>query len=372
MPAHASLLTGLYPKRHGMKSHDYALAPETPTLAELLTDHGFHTAAVVNSKNLSQRYGMHRGFRDHFYVVESEGRVEPTEVERVALEWIEQAPTDRFFLFLHYYDVHSDYRALPSYERQFVRRGEAVADGSTQQLRRLRNGEVALGEADATRLLDLYAAGIRQLDDGIARLLRALRERGLLADTLLVITSDHGEEFLEHGGVLHGRTQYDEVLRVPLIVVGPGVPAQLRVHEPVSLIDVVPTVLARLGLPAPTDLDGLDLSPLLREGSRGSLGRELLFGEADHGNPTPDATRSVRAGRWKAILHRDGERLELYDLEADPHERHPVTSAHPDVAERLRREIDAFMRDEQPIDPSRAVPPLERDEIEALEALGYL
>jgi arylsulfatase A-like enzyme len=370
LPAHASMLTGLYPKRHGMKSHAYSLGPETRTLAERLAEHGFHTAAIVNSHNLSERYGLHRGFRDHSYVVESERRIEPTEVESVALEWLASVPSERFFLFLHYYDVHSDYRALPTYERWSARSGRASADGSTHQLRQFRDGEIALGEADAARLEDLYVAGIRQMDDGIARLLAALRERSLLADTLLVVTSDHGEEFLAHGGVLHGRTQFEDVLRVPLLLVGPGVPKRVRVPEPASLIDLVPTVLARLGLPPAEGLDGVDLTPLLRERVT-SLRDRTLFSEADHGNPREDATRSIRSGQWKGILERESGSFELYDLASDPNEQHPVTS-RPELAARLRSELDDFMRDERPPDPARAVTPLDPEDARRLEALGYL
>ena len=311
LPAHASMLTGLYPKRHGMKSHDHALGRDTPTLAELLQGHGFLTAAVVNSHNLSARYGMNRGFRDHFYVVEMERRVEPTEVERIALEWLETERSERFFLFLHYYEVHSDYRALPPYRREFVRPRSALADGSTHQLRQFRRGELSLGEPDAERLRDLYAAGIRQLDDGIARLFALLRERSALDDTLLVLTSAPGEEFLEHGGVLHGNTHFDEVLRVPLILVGPGIPAGLRLTPSVSLIDLVPTLVSLLGLPAPRDVDGVDLSPLLRGESLPELADRSLFSEADRRNPGPDMTRSIRHGGYKGILE-DYEEIVQY------------------------------------------------------------
>lgn len=370
LPAHASMLTGLYPKRHGMKSHAYTLAPETRTLAERLALHGFQTAAVVNSHNLSERYGLHRGFRDHTYIVESEGRIEPTEVERTALEWLEGDRSERFFLFLHYYDLHSDYRALPTYLRWSRRSGRGNADGSTHQLRQFREGSVTLGPADAARLEDLYVASIRQMDDGIARLLAVLREQDLLADTLLIITSDHGEEFLGHGGVLHGRTQFEDVLRVPLMLVGPGVPRHLRVPEPASLIDLVPTVLARLGLPPAEGLDGVDLTPLLRE-RVASLRLRTLFSEADHGNPREDATRSVRSGQWKGILERESGRFELYDLASDPNEQVPVTS-QPEIAARLRRQLDDFMRDERTPDPARSVAPLDPEDARRLEALGYL
>jgi arylsulfatase len=372
LPAHTSLLTGLQPSRHGVVSHGVALAAGIPTLAEVLEARGFFTAGIVNSHNLGDRYGLHRGYASYDYVLEQERRVAPSQVEALALRWLERDPPEPFFLFLHFYDVHSDYRALPRYGRLFARAYDGPVDGSTQQLRRVRRGELELGPGAAGRLADLYAAGIRQMDDGLARLLASLDEHGLLDDTLLVVTSDHGEEFLEHGGVLHGRTQFDEVLRVPLVLSGPGLPRGRRVSEPVSLIDVLPTVLALLGVPAPEDLDGLDLRPLWTGGASAALRDRAFFGEADHGNQPDDRTRSVRRGRFKLILDRPTGESRLYDLVADPRETRDVSAEHPVEAAALRRELDDHLERTTPRTPPVPLPDLERDDVERLRALGYL
>ncbi len=372
LPAHVSLMTSLQPSRHGVVSHELALADEITTLAEILAGHGFFTVGIVNSFYLGERFGLHRGFRAYDYVIEQERRTKPSRVEELALRRLERGLPEPFFLFLHLYDVHSDYRALPRYVRQFARPYDGVVDGSTHQLRLFRRGKLALDRADATRLVDLYVAGIRQLDDGIGRLLARLEEAGHADDTLLVVTSDHGEEFLEHGGVLHGRTHFEEVLRVPLLLRGPGLPAGTRVSEPVSLLDVVPTTLGQLGLAVPEGLDGVDLAPLWAGEAPPALRERTLFSEADRENREPDSQRSVRRGRFKLLFDRATREGALYDLARDPGETRDVAREHPDEARRLRAELDAFLGDARARVPPTRLPELPAEHIERLRALGYL
>jgi arylsulfatase A-like enzyme len=368
LPAHASLLTGLYPTRHGVNSLILGLPAEARTLAELLSQAGWRTAAIVNSKYLSPLYGWERGFAEFEYVPETPGEVAPTQVHARATAWLERNASEPFFLFLHYYDVHSDYRSLPRYERELLRPYRGRANGRTQQLLLHERGRIALGSADARNLLDRYAAGVRQMDDGVAALLAALEARGLTGRTLVILTSDHGEEFLEHGGVLHGRTLYEEVLRVPLILRGPGVPAGRRLPGLVSLVDVVPTALSLLGLPVPDGLDGVDLSRHFGDGI--PQGRSV-FGEADRKVERHDSLRAVRRGDWKLVLDRFTGELALYDLAADPGERVDVSARHPERVRELRAEIEAFMA-RPPVGQAPKLIELDADEMKALQALGYL
>ncbi|MFH1845563.1 MAG: sulfatase, partial [bacterium] len=192
LPAHASLLTGLYPNRNGMKSHDNFLPEQVSSLAELLQRAGFVTSAVVNSHNLSQRYGLDRGFASYTYIEEDVEQREHSAVEETAARWLTAHTGEPFSLFLHYFDVHSDYRSLPAYEEQFVRPYHGEADGSTEQMLAFRRGKLTLDHEDTAHLVDLYDAGIRQMDDGIARLHALLDSLGYVDNTLLLITSDHG------------------------------------------------------------------------------------------------------------------------------------------------------------------------------------
>jgi arylsulfatase A-like enzyme len=236
---------------------------------------------------------------------------------------------------------------------------------------------VDVGEADRRHLIDLYDAGVRQLDAELGRLFAFLRAERLLDDSLLVLTSDHGEEFLEHGGLLHSRTLYQEVLHVPLILRGPGIPAGARVAAPVSLVDVAPTVLAALGARPPEDLDGLDLSPLWRRDREtpagdtpleAALRSRALFAEASFGPTGGDLVRAVRRGRHKLHYRPATGETELYDLAGDAAERRDVSAEEPRVAAALREELLRRIADA----PGEGRAELSPEDAERLRALGYL
>jgi arylsulfatase A-like enzyme len=369
LPAHASLLTGLYPSRHGLKAHDRYLPASVRTLGESFARAGFVTAAVVNSQNLSPRFGLDRGFREFLYVEEVAGQRAPTrKIVDQAVAWLKRYGSGRLFLFVHSYDVHSDYASEPEYEREFVTAPKRGVDGTTAQLMAYRQGKLKLSPAAAPYLMDLYDAGIRQMDDELARLVGALRDGGLLDRTLFLLTSDHGEEFFEHGDVLHGRTQFQEVVRVPLVLRGPGIAAGRRISTPVSLIDVMPTLLSRLGVKPPEALDGEDLTRLL-EGDAGRLATRVLFGEADHNNAQADVTRAVRRGSSKLVYDRLTEKHALYDLSQDAAERSDVAAARPELARELMEPLRRFLA----IRGETGTPlKLSPEELQRLRSLGYL
>jgi arylsulfatase A-like enzyme len=369
LPSHATMLTGLYPSRHGLTSHERYLASSEQTLALLFSRAGFRTAAVVNSHNLGPEFGLDRGFQQYRYVEERVDRREPsTEITDQGMEWLEAAGDSPVFLFLHYYDVHSDYASLPEYESRFLRPYGGAADGTTEQLIAHREGKMSLAEADAPNLIDRYDAGIRQMDAELGRLLDFLSARDWNDETLLVVTSDHGEEFFEHGGVLHGQTQYQEVLRVPLLVRGPGVPKKVRIATPVSLVDLLPTLLDTAGVAVPDGLDGVSLRPLWAE-DRKAVEYRYLFSEADHNNVEHDITRSVRYRELKLVYNRLSREHQLYDLATDPGERRDVSRDQERAVAALSNRLDLFMANGRSEAPVRA---LSEKEIEKLRSLGYL
>lgn len=370
LPAHASMLTGLYPSRHGLKELDRQLPGGARTVAEILAAAGWATAAVVNSQHLGPRFGLARGFAEHVYLEERMDQREPTRaLVDLALDVLARHREGRLFLFLHTYDVHSDYRSLPEHEAPFLGDYAGPVDGSTGQLIAFRKGELALGPADAARLVDLYDAGIRQVDAEFARLLEGVARSGRGDRTTLVLVSDHGEEFLEHGGVLHGRTHFQELLRVPLVIRGPGVPAARRVTPPVSLADVAPTLLALAGVAPPAGLDGIDLSPTWKRRG-GAPAPRLLFAEADHNNALPDILRTVRDGRHKLTLDRLDRTSRLFDLRQDPGERTDLAGRDPRTTARLRAEIGRFLQ-LRPVGEAGSAT-LSQEEIALLRSLGYL
>jgi arylsulfatase A-like enzyme len=366
LPAHASLLTGRYPARPGTRRPGTTVAAGAATLAETLAAHGFRTGAVVNAAALSRRSGLDRGFESFLSVRDRVDSAEPSGVWDAAMMWLTKWRERPFFLFVHTSEVGSDYKAMASYETQFARPYDGIADGTRAQLLAFRGGRVSLGARDAGRLVDLYDAGIRQTDDGLARFLRMMRRLKVFDATLAVVTSGHGEELLDHGGVLHGHTLFQELIRVPLILVGPGVPAGRRVTETVSLVDVAPTIRRALGLASAAGTDGIDLRasweragasglparPIFAEADRKSGGdeRSARGGGGEHGEDGNEATAvagdglyAVRAGRLKLIYDRATGQAALFDVVADPRERTDVAGGRPDAVRALRQRLEEYM-----------------------------
>jgi arylsulfatase A-like enzyme len=418
LPSHASMLTGLYPKRHGVLRTDTKLPMHVKTLAEMLSREGFSTAAVVNMAFLNQHpFGVTRGF-DQFELVPADpGRLGPaTWVTDQAIEWIHQLGDQPAFLFMHYYDLHTTYGALPPFERLFVEPYEGKADGTAWQaylanisdefVERCRQGvkpercdkgrgrperiigasaeRIHFDEADMQHLIDLYDAGIRQLDAELDRFFSFLRENHLMDRCYLLFTADHGEEFGDHGSIDHSYTQYQEMLRVPILIRGPGIPAGLRISTPVSLVDLVPTILGLAQITPSVELDGLDLAPLWRAARASEPGAEPhaairqaflqreVYSEAHfprglEAHAPPKA--SVRRGYYKLHYSLRDDGYELYDLAADPYEQEEVSAKHPKITQEL---LDIIRQRHRDASPDGEVIELDDGVREQLQVLGYM
>lgn len=368
LPAHASLLTGLFPDRHGVLTRIDRLSEETPTLTARLAGSGFATAAIVNSIWLAPGHGLVRDFADYRRLPEDlSARGAAADITDAAIDWLARARSERRFLFLHYFDLHSEYRALPDYEALFTD-GTTGIEASPALISDVRAGRRRLTADELEELRGDYDAGIRQLDDELARLFDWLREHGRFDETLLVVVSDHGEEFLEHGGLGHGHTHYEELLRVPLILRGPGLPQELRIAADVSLVDVMASALGALGVESRNAIDGVDLAPLWLEPERG-LAERALF--AASGGRTGEVTQSsLVLGRFKSIRDREVEdgRARLFDRMADPGETQDIALQQPVVARRYERALERSERgrSEAPHLASR-----DSAEEDRLRALGY-
>jgi arylsulfatase A-like enzyme len=334
LPAHTSLFTGLYPPNHGVRENaGRALEPSHETLAGVLRDRGFHTAAFVGSVVLAGDRGLSRGF--DVYDDGRNGRQVPkrragSEVVDRANAWIDGLDGKPFFLWVHLYDVHAP-QSLPV------------------DLRR------AYG--------DRYEGGIAYVDRQIGRLLEALTRRHLVSNTVVIVAGDHGEALGEHGEQAHGIFLYQSTLHVPLIVCAPGM-APRRVAGTTSLVDVFPTVLQLLGVGVRTPLDGVSLLPALSHGrAPGHVAYAESMYAAHFGR---GALRMVRDSRFKYI---DASTPELYDLERDPDEQQNLAHERLATASALER---ALLRMNQDSPPARDAVPLTSERLEALQALGYL
>jgi len=369
LPSHGSLLTGYYPSRLGLTSHNSVLDADAETLAMLLSNRGLATGAVVNSLYLAKEYGFARGFGQFKLIPEShQPRGAAGSIIDLAKQWLNSYRDQQFFFFLHFYDVHSDYRSMPEYRNRFVKKYRGKVDGSTEQLLAFREGGFPLDSNDLKHLIDLYDAEISQLDERLSILFDFLGRLGVLKNSYVIITSDHGEEFLDHGGVLHGRTQYQELIHVPLLIGGPGIPGGRRVKNTVSLVDVTPTVLGLVGADHSGKYEGVDLSPLWKSGD-GQLAYRFIFAEADHNNVENDIKRAVRQGAFKLHFDRLTEKTHLYDLQNDPEERLDIAEERPQVVGLLLTELKSFMQKSRQDGATMTLTP---ENIERLKSLGYI
>ncbi len=422
-PAVASLLTARMPSEHGLVRLFGRLDGEPPTLGERLREAGWATAGVISHELLGARHGFDRGFDSwdesavHGHRAVTSGRV-----TAAALRWLdEERPAGRpFFLLVHYFDPHYVYRHHPEHDRTAGYAGPLTPGMGIWTLRDLRSGgrhggRPRLTGADAGYLAGLYQEETAYTDAALGRLLDGLAARGLAAGTWVAVTADHGEEFMRHGWIGHTRTLYDELLRVPLVIApaagSAGAAAGTVVDEPVSLVDLAPTLVELLGAgewPAaaavprePGDGEGfrpLSLAPLVA-GGRGvgdpasALCRRLagrdLFAEVSFVHPEGDPEEDDRgaashaendafqtaivAGPLKLIHDLAGGGWQLYDLAADPGElRDLAGTGHPAERDLRRRLLEWERARSGPAGAAADLLAPTDEERERLRALGYL
>jgi len=317
--AHMSMLTGTYPAVHGVVAPIRQLAASIHPLAELLADAGYDTAAVTEDGMVAAAVGFRRGF-SYYREFKDETPISTlghvAEGVTAALAWLGAHHDERFFLFLHTYQVHGPYTPPPEFNLFKTYRGP---DGAVRTI------DATASEEDRNRLL--YDGEIRYTDHELGRLLTGLDTLGLAESTIVIVTADHGEALsLTHGFLGHGWHVYEEVMHVPLMLRAPGlVPAGVRVPPPVSLVDVVPTVLALLGLPVPSYVQGRSLLPLLHDPGATPFPGRPVYGELLRSAEA--RTIAVRLGTWKWILNEPELRpAEVYDVTADRDELHNVAT----------------------------------------------
>jgi arylsulfatase A-like enzyme len=384
-PSHMSLMTGVHPDVHGVVNFtgrlDVQLNPRVPTLAEILRSAGYRTAAVTGGGNVDRDLGFGRGFESYEQSDGDAAAIFGRAIDRLDALAATRADGTRspFFLFVHTFQVHDPYlppaayRALfadPGYAGRIVgdaeRLGALAGSDWGARHRAFWAGVDARSSADLRHLHDLYDACIRFTDDELGRLLDRIDALGLAAGTLVVVLSDHGEEFLEHGRFGHDAL-FEELLRVPLVARVPDSEGRLRrgrVREVVRLVDVLPTVLELVGLPAPGHVEGRTLVPLLKGDAEAP--RFLFAQDREKG------TDALVAGGWKLVAERWNE--VLFDLARDPAEQRPLAGRE-GLRESLRATLEEFaaraLRWHALAPPGRAGP-LEAGTRQRLEALGYL
>ena len=346
VPAHMAMLSGQPDRVHGVIEPTSRLPQGRTLLAQTFQGAGWQTAGFYSGPNLDPWFGFGRGFDTYvdctsvgvdaskFGATDAEGRRALREMEeaghrghtgpQVADEfeaWLGATNDAPFFAFVHLWDVHYAYEPPPEFDVFNPGYTGAQKGVGVPQLKL-----DGMDPADAAHIVALYDGEIRFTDHTVGRLLDALEARGLLDDTLVILTSDHGEEFGEHGRFGHNKTLYDEVVHVPLILRWPGqVPANARVAEQVSLVGLAPTILELAALPRDTTHLGRSFVGAFRDGSdfaEEPAPLELAFGRPDPAQQRA-AMEALRTRTDKVVRNRPGTAPIVFDLAADPGEHTP-------------------------------------------------
>jgi arylsulfatase A-like enzyme len=372
LPSHITLLTGLAPEGHGVFETSRRLGLDAVTLPEVLKGAGYSTAGFVSGPYLESRYGYTQGFDvyDDFTLVADSnvashrGITSPALTARV-LDWLtgwdEGGREQPFFLFVHMWDVHYDFNPPAPYDTMFDPDYEGEITGDDFEV----GGAVHVGMAarDLAHVIALYDGEIRFTDEHLGRIVERLRELGTLDETIVVVTSDHGEEFFEHREKGHRNNLYEETIRVPLTIRYPErISAGAHIERPVQGMDVAPTILGLAGIARPEGFGQRGVA-LLEEGAPERPAFSHLGG----------AFEAVRTRDHKLIRRLDGSGSgseEFYDLREDPGETTNRLASQPEAAEALRKELRRW-REESGSGFSGATE-IDAEHLERLRALGYV
>jgi arylsulfatase A-like enzyme len=369
LPSQVSILTSLYPWSHGVVHDDDRLGPEAATLAESFLAAGWETAAFVDGGFLKAEYGFSQGFE----TFEDANGGGVASLERPVIEWLRGRSRRPFFLFVHTYDVHSPYAPPPDLRRRFTESLPPPTPGfepSSEVLESIRASHWGaeprrLSDADIDYSRALYDAEIAGVDAWFGRLLDELDRADLLDRAVIAVISDHGEEFQEHGSVLHEKL-YATVTRVPFLIRAPDGAEGAVISNVVETIDLMPTLLDLAGVAPPQGLQGRTLAATVRDGSEPEPRSAASF------SPFYGEQRAITTDRARLILTLDPARPELYRYREDPPESDDLATKEPDVVEELARALRRRVTATPPRNLARELRS-RTPELEAqLRALGYL
>ncbi|MDP6605773.1 MAG: sulfatase [Dehalococcoidia bacterium] len=370
----ASIFTGLHPRSHDVNDREDMMSSSAVTLATVLRANGYDTTGFITNGNVAATFGLDHGFDTYVYLRErktDEIHVQSDELNERALGWLEARDVDRpFFLYLHSVDPHDPYTPRSPFRERFI---ETQQFPELATLRNLFRTPAADRDVPALsqELTALYDAEIAFNDHHFGELIRWLKANALYEQTLLLVMSDHGEAFYEHGRWGHGNSLYQELISVPLLVKLPGqVGAGLVIDEPAQHVDAMPTILDLLDIPIPDAVQGRSLLPAVASGQVDPTTQTTAYLQLDTRH-----LESVQTIRRKLIRHpmsdRTGGRVELYDLVDDPFELQDLAGTRAVARRHLMVELmEAALARPTLLETSEAVIDAELED--RLRALGYV
>jgi len=368
-PGVAGILTGWFPFRSGVIENRSIIQTSVPTLGTRLRDAGFTTAAFVANPVIGPGFGFEQGFQRYTLLPKDGHKVPGRRVTAAGLEWLERwNGRDPFFLWLHYMEPHGPYMPPQEMRELFPKEafeaptdiplkphGDNLGDGAIPFYQQLYGPSPA--SRDGRDYEARYAAEVREMDRQVARVLSWLEERGLASQTVVILTSDHGEALGDDHGYYfsHANGLTRDQVHVPLVLKSPGISPEV-VDRLVSTADVVPTALELLGLPADPELDGTSL-----------LSAEARPAVSQSGNRL-----ALRSGDWKIEFRGQTREWTLFDLAADPDETTDLEESHPERFAELKEMLTRARRRPPLAKPVNRGDPAAEERRKELKALGYL
>ncbi len=367
LPSHASMFTSLLPSHHGAL---YATRDPIPqqitTLTEFLKNKNYKTISYNGGAQVSASFGFGQGFDKYHSLPDSDDTLFKTTIKD-AIEWLERHNGDNFFLFLHTYQTHHPYTPPKRYLRQFEASyaGSLTDEISIKTITDINSGKIKITGEDLRHIINCYDAEIKSMDEAFLLLQNYLKKQDIYDNTLIIFTSDHGEEFNEHGWVgWHSHTLYDELIKAPLIIRFPHANyAGKIINQQVRSIDILPTVLHILDIQKTSlfSFDGIDLMPIIQ----GKQRDEKLYAISQLDNLLKPLPVAIRTEHWKLYNSR------LFDLENDPSEQKNVAQNNKKIKDTLT-DILNYLLKENPYDIKNKKTRLDKETLDKLKSLGYI
>lgn len=353
MPTHGSIFTSLYPSAHGATHINRRLGDQHVTLAEVLNDNGYYCVGFCCSPRLDREHGFAQGFDiyDDYSVSLmlnslAFGQEQSEDINKqrtnalindAAIGWLQKNKHRPFFMFVHYYDNHWDYLPPSPYDKLYNRDYKGPINGKEVAREPLYSNPPS--QEDIEHIVALYDGEVKQTDDDLGEMLKFLKDKGLLDNSIAIILGDHGEEFYEHGHTSHHGV-YEELIHVPMAISLPQASPRSKVVDSlVSQMDILPTILDYLKIPIPDACRGKSLKSVIEGESR--IANEFVFAEYT-GGAVPDCY-AVRSARYKYCRTADGQPF-AFDLDTDPRElRKILLDDFPEEVRILRKNLEELL-----------------------------